>query len=156
MTHPLVPQVLELAAPVADQLGLEVVEAVFQTNQSPPVLRIDVRSLENEDTGLADCEKMSQALEAVLDTTDILPDAYVLEISSPGVASDLTCDRDFIVFKGFMVEVRLAEPHRDKQTWVGQLVRRDETAVVLSQKGKLVALPREQVVQVELSNQSPE
>jgi ribosome maturation factor RimP len=156
MTHPLVPQVLELAAPVADQLGLEVVEAVFQTNQSPPVLRIDVRSLEHEDTGLADCEKMSQALEAVLDTTDILPDAYVLEISSPGVASDLTCDRDFIVFKGFMVEVRLAEPHRDKQTWVGQLVRRDETAVVLSQKGKLVALPREQVVQVELSNQSPE
>ena len=156
MTHPLIPQVLELATPVADQLGLEVVDAVFQTNQSPPVLRIDVRSLENEDTGLADCEKMSQALEAVLDTSDIIPDAYVLEISSPGVSSDLATDRDFVVFKGFMIEVRLAEPYRGKQTWVGQLVRRDEEAVVLSQKGKAIALPRDLVAAVELSNQSPD
>ncbi|HIK44087.1 MAG TPA: ribosome maturation factor RimP [Leptolyngbyaceae cyanobacterium M65_K2018_010] len=156
MTHPLIPQVLELAAPVAKQLGLEVVEAVFQTNQSPPVLRIDVRSLENEDTGLEDCEKMSQALEAVLDQTDLIPDAYVLEISSPGVAPDLTTDRDFVVFKGFMVEVRLAEPYRGKRTWVGQLVRRDGESVVLSHKGKAMSLPRELVVAVELSNQSPD
>ncbi|NJL46248.1 MAG: ribosome maturation factor RimP [Leptolyngbyaceae cyanobacterium SM2_5_2] len=156
MTHPLIPQVLELATPVADQLRLEVVDAVFQTNQSPPVLRIDVRSLENEDTGLEDCEKMSQALEAVLDTSDLIPDAYVLEISSPGISSDLSTDRDFVVFKGFMVEVRLAEPHRGKQTWVGQLVRRDEEVVVLSQRGKAITLPRALVTAVELSNQSPD
>jgi ribosome maturation factor RimP len=156
MAHPLIPQVLALAAPVADQLGLEVVDAVFQTNQSPPVLRIDVRSLENEDTGLEDCEKMSQALELVLDSTDLIPDAYVLEISSPGISSDLSTDRDFVVFKGFMVEVRLAEPHRGKQTWVGQLVRRDEETVVLSQRGKAIALPRALVTAVELSNQSPD
>jgi ribosome maturation factor RimP len=156
MAHPLIPQVLALAAPVADQLGLEVVDAVFQTNQSPPVLRIDVRSLENEDTGLEDCEKMSQALELVLDSTDLIPDAYVLEISSPGISSDLSTDRDFVVFKGFMVEVRLAEPHRGKQIWVGQLVRRDEETVVLSQRGKAIALPRALVTAVELSNQSPD
>lgn len=156
MTHPIIPEVLALAAPVAEQLGLEVVEAVFQTNQSPPVLRVDVRSLENEDTGLEDCEKMSQALEVVLDDSNLLPDAYVLEISSPGVSSDLSTDRDFIVFKGFMVEVRLAEPYRGKQTWVGQLVRRDDEAVVISQKGKTTVLPRSQVAVVELSNQSPE
>jgi ribosome maturation factor RimP len=156
MTHPLIPQLLELAAPVAEQLGLEVVEAVFQTNQSPPVLRIDVRSLENEDTGLDDCEKMSQALEAVLETTALIPDAYVLEVSSPGVSSALETDRDFVVFKGFMVEVSLVEPHRGKQVWVAQLVKRDDSAVILSQKGKPIKLPRELVRSVELSNQSPE
>jgi ribosome maturation factor RimP len=156
MTHPIIPQVLALVAPVAEQLGLEVVEAVFQTNQSPPVLRIDVRSLENEDTGLEDCERMSQALEEVLDGSDLIPDAYVLEISSPGVSSDLSTDRDFIVFKGFMVEVRLAPPHRDQSTWVGQLVRRDDTTVVISQRGKLITLPRDSVIAVELSNESPD
>lgn len=156
MTHPLVPQVIDLAAPVAQQLGLEVVEAVFQTNQSPPVLRIDVRSLENEDTGLEDCEKMSQALEAVLDTCDLIPAAYVLEVSSPGVSSELSTDRDFVVFKGFMVEVNLSTPHKGKQTWVGQLIRRDQAAIVLSQKGKSVTLPRDLVVTVELSNQNPD
>ncbi|MFQ4137794.1 ribosome maturation factor RimP [Nodosilinea sp. PGN35] len=156
MVHPLIPQVLELVAPVAQELGLEVVEAVFHTNQSPPVLRIDVRSLENEDTGLDDCEKMSQALEAVLDTTDLIPDAYVLEVSSPGVSAALETDRDFVVFKGFMVEVALAEAHRGKKQWIGQLVRRDDEAVVLSQKGKSISLPRNLVQTVELSDQSPD
>ncbi len=156
MVHPLIPQILELAAPVAEELGLEVVEAVFQTNQSPPVLRIDVRSLENEDTGLNDCEKMSQALEAVLETTDIIPDAYVLEVSSPGVSPALETDRDFVVFKGFMVEVNLSAAHKDKRCWVGQLVRRDEAAVVLSQNGKPLSLPRALVTTVQLSDQSPD
>ncbi|MGF1566721.1 MAG: ribosome maturation factor RimP [Nodosilinea sp.] len=156
MTHPLVPQVLDLAAPVAQQLGLEVVEAVFQTNQSPPVLRIDVRSLDHEDTGLDDCEKMSQALEAILDTTELIPDAYVLEVSSPGISPELSTERDFLVFKGFMVEVALAEPLKGKAVWVGQLVKRDDAVVVLSQKGKLMTLPRDLITAVRLSDESPD
>lgn len=154
MVHPLIPKLLELAQPIAQQLGLELVDAVFQTNQSPPVLRVDVRSLEQEDTGLEDCEKMSQALEAALDATNLLADAYVLEISSPGVATELRRDRDFVVFKGFMVEVQLTAPHRGRQTWVGQLVRRDSTALVISQRGKAITLPQNLVLKVELSNQS--
>jgi ribosome maturation factor RimP len=156
MTHPLIPQILELAAPVAERLGLEVVDVVFQTNQSPPVLRLDVRNLHHEDTGLDDCETMSQAFEAVLDTTDLIPDAYVLEVSSPGISPQLSTDRDFLVFKGFMVEVQLTAAHRDKQLWVGQLVRRDDTAIVLNQKGRSISLPRELASRVQLSNQSPD
>lgn len=154
MTHPLIPKLLDLANPIAQPLGLEVVGAVFQTNQSPPVLRVDVRSLEQEDTSLEDCQKMSQALDAALDATDLLTDAYVLEVSSPGVESELRSDRDFVVFKGFMVEVQLTEPHRGRQTWVGQLVRRDSTALVISQRGKPITLPHNLVLKVELSNQS--
>ena len=154
MTHPLVPQVLDLAAPIAQQLGLEVVAAVFQTNQSPPVLRIDVRNLASDDTGLEDCANMSQALEAILDTTDLIPDAYVLEVSSPGISPQLSVDRDFLVFKGFMVEITLTEPYRSKQAWIGQLLRRDDDAVVISQKGKPIAIPRDLVETVYLSNQS--
>lgn len=156
MTHPLVPQILELAAPIADHLGLEIAGAVFQTNQSPPVLRIDVRNLHSEDTSLDDCEQMSQALETALDASNIIPDAYVLEVSSPGISSELTNDRDFTVFKGFMVEVQLSTPHRGKQTWVGQLVRRDETAILISHKGRTTSLPQALVSSVHLSNQTPD
>lgn len=155
MTHPLVPQVIDLAAPVAEKLGLEVVGAVFQTNQSPPILRIDIRNLQQEDTGLDDCENMSQALEAVLDTTDIIPDAYVLEISSPGISPSLTTDRDFVAFKGFMVEVKLSEPFKGKQVWIGRLLYRDESSVALSQKGKTRKVPRSLVTTTQLSNESP-
>jgi ribosome maturation factor RimP len=150
MTHPLIPQIIELATPVAHSLGLDVVGAVFHTHQHPPVLRVDIRNLE-QDTGLDDCERMSRALEAALDASDFIPDAYVLEISSPGVARSLTTDREFISFKGFPVVVTTTEPHDGQVTWAGQLVRRDETALHLSQKGRSISIPRQLISKVQLA-----
>ncbi len=156
MTHPLIPHILDLATPLAEELGLNVVDAVFQTNHAPPVLRIDVRNCQQEDTSLEDCERMSQALEAALDEVELIPDAYVLEVSSPGISSHLSSDRDFTVFKGFMVEVQLIEPYKDRQTWLGQLVRRDDETLHLSRKGRPIKLPRTLVKTVQLSDQPPE
>jgi ribosome maturation factor RimP len=149
MTHPLIPQIIDLATPVAETLGLEVVGAVFHTNQNPPVLRVDIRNLQ-QDTGLADCERMSTALDAELEAADIIPDAYVLEISSPGISRLLSSDREFITFKGFPVTVKATEPDSRIKEWKGLLLSRDETAVYLNQKGRPVKIPRSQIVKVEL------
>ncbi len=153
MTHPLVPQVVELASPIAQGMGLEIVEAVFQTNQSPPVLRIDVRNPNQEDTGLDDCERLSVTLTEALDESALIPDAYVLEVSSPGVSDVLTSDRDFAVFKGFPVEVQLSEPHKKKQVWQGSLVGRDEEKLSLNLKGRAVTIPRDLIRSVQLSSE---
>jgi ribosome maturation factor RimP len=149
MTHPLVPQVIEMATPVAEELGLEVVGAVFHTNQRPPVLRVDIRNKE-QDTGLNDCERMSRALEASLDAASIIPDAYVLEVSSPGISRQLTTDREFLTFKGFGVIVSTSPPHEGQQDWAGQLIRRDENKVFLNLKGRIVEIPRSQITKVQL------
>jgi ribosome maturation factor RimP len=149
MSHPVIPNVLELAAPVAEALGLEVVNAVFRTNQSPPVLRVDVRNLAG-DTGLEDCAQMSRALEEVLDAAAVLPDAYVLEISSPGVSRNLESDREFISFKGFPISVTTHEPHGGSTAWSGTLIGRDEQAVRINLKGRIVAIPRDLVARVYL------
>lgn len=149
MTHPLIPHILELAHPVAQALNLEVVNAVFHTSQHPPLLRIDVRNL-SLDTGLEDCEKMSRALEEVLEASASLPDAYVLEVSSPGVSEFLTSDRDFKSFRGFPVVVITQEPYHGRSEWEGSLVGRDETTVRLTQRGRAIAIPRALVSQVQL------
>lgn len=149
MTHPLVPQIIELSTPVAKELGLEVVGVVFHTNQNPPVLRLDIRNPQ-QDTGLDDCERMSRALEACLDSAQIVPDSYVLEISSPGVSSLLVDERDFISFKGFPITVFTSPPHKGKQEWSGQLISRDESKVYLNRKGRTVGIPRSCVTKIEL------
>lgn len=150
MTHPLIPQIIDLAVPLAESLGLEVVGAVFQTNQRPPVLRVDIRNLER-DTGLDDCEQMSRVLESKLDETRVIPDAYVLEVSSPGISRVLSTDREFISFKGFTVTVTMSEPHAGHKEWIGQLIGRDDEAVHLSQKGRAIAIPRLLVTRVQLA-----
>jgi ribosome maturation factor RimP len=149
MPHPLIPQITELATPVAASLGLDVVGAVFHTNQSPPILRVDIRNQE-QDTSLQDCARMSQALEAVLDESDVIPDAYVLEVSSPGISRILTTDREFISFKGFPVEVTTLEPYKGQNTWAGNLIRREDESIHLSQKGRAIAIPRSLIERVQL------
>ncbi|MEM9216982.1 MAG: ribosome maturation factor RimP [Cyanobacteria bacterium P01_F01_bin.150] len=149
MTHPLIPKIMDMATPIADNLGLDVVNAVFQTNQSPPVLRIDIQS-RSGDTGLEDCEAMSHSLDLMLEETQLIPDAYVLEISSPGVSKILSSDRDFVSFKGFPVLVETNEPHKGETHWKGNLMGRNETAVSLSLKGRTVKIPNAIIKTVEL------
>ena len=151
MTHPLIPQLIDLATPVAEDLGLEVVGAVFYTNRRPPVLRVDIRNSAG-DTGLDDCERMSRALEERLDATDIIPDTYVLEISSPGISRQLSTEREFISFKGYAVIVKTSEPFEGQKVWRGQLIRRDDTEVYISQKGRAIAIPRQLVTHVQLDD----
>ncbi|MBD0344430.1 MAG: ribosome maturation factor RimP [Coleofasciculus sp. Co-bin14] len=153
MTHPLIPQLIDLATPVAEQLDLEVVGAVFHTDRRPPVLRVDIRNRFG-DTSLDDCERMSRALEEQLDATDIIPDAYVLEISSPGISRQLTTDREFISFKGFAVIVMTSEPYEGHKEWRGKLIGRDETGIYLNQKGRAIAIPRQLVTRVQLDDKA--
>jgi ribosome maturation factor RimP len=151
MAHPLIPQITDIANPVATELGLEVVAISFHTNQRPPALRVDIRNPQAE-TGLDDCARMSRSLEAALDATDLISFAYALEISSPGTSRELTTDREFNAFQGFAVRVTATEPISGKTEWHGNLVRRDDTAVYLSQKGRSIEIPLSLVDKVSLDD----
>ena len=59
-------------------------------------------------------------------------------------------DREFISFKGFAVTVSTSEPYEGQQEWSGQLIKRDETALYLNQKGRAIAIPRSVIVKVQL------
>jgi len=149
MSHPVIPQVMALARPIAAALDLEVVDAVFQTNQSPPVLRLDVSS-KTGDTSLEHCTEMSRSLEEAIEGEALLPDAYVLEVSSPGVSEVLTQDRDFISFKGFPIVVQTTEPYKGQTRWEGTLMRREDEQLLLNLKGRPVKIPRSLVQEVRL------
>ena len=150
MSHPLIPQIFQIVEEVALPLGLEVVDVVLQTNKNPVVLRVDIRN-PDQNTGLEDCERMSRALEPTLDAADLIPQAYVLEISSPGAERQLQGDREFVAFRGFMVTVSSTVLHEGKQSWSGHLMSRDDTHVTISLKGRIVNIPRELVERVELT-----
>ncbi|MEM9272510.1 MAG: ribosome maturation factor RimP [Cyanobacteria bacterium P01_F01_bin.143] len=149
MTHPLIPQIVDLAEPLLQDLNLELVEIVFQTNKKTPLLKIKVRN-RNQDTSLEDCERMSRLLEEKLDQTMTIPGAYVLEVSSPGISSVLTTDREFLSFKGFPVVVETVSPFKNRQQWSGRLQGRDEESLFINQKGKIMTIPRELVAKVEI------
>jgi ribosome maturation factor RimP len=151
MTHPLIPQITDLATPIVQEMGLEIVDVVFQTNKRPPVLRVDIRNLAS-DTSLNDCERVSRVLESTLDEKGIIPSAYVLEISSPGISRHLSSEKDFVAFKGFAVNVTTNPPYLDKKEWQGRLQGRDAEAIYINCKGRAIAIPCALVTQVQLAD----
>lgn len=114
-------------------------------------MRVDIRNL-TRDTSLDDCEKVSRALDTTLDEAAVMPGAYVLEVSSPGISRQLSSDRDFLAFKGFAVVIKTYAPYLDKKEWLGQLQGRDQEAVYINQKGRSIAIPRELIAKVQLSS----
>ncbi|MCD8119506.1 MAG: ribosome maturation factor RimP [Lachnospiraceae bacterium] len=80
-----------------------------------------------------DCELVSRALEAKLDAEDLIPEAYILEVSSPGLGRALKKDRDFARSLGEEVEVHLfaAEQKGMGKDFVGVLAGYDADSVTI-------------------------
>jgi ribosome maturation factor RimP len=91
------------------RLGFELVDAVWAGTAGRPILRIriDVPEERQEGGGVTvhDCAVVSRALEAWLDQLPVMPERYVLEVSSPGLERPLTRPRDWTRFAGQQVAV---------------------------------------------------
>ncbi len=57
-----------------------------------------------------DCVMISRKISEVMDSIDPIKDAYILEISSPGIERPLKKFKDFERFSGEKVEVKLYAP----------------------------------------------
>ena len=96
---------------------------------------------------LDDCQTISEQLSAKLDEANIIGNAYILEVSSPGIDRILKKDRDFIREAGKVVDVTLYAPLNGKKLFVGELEGRDAEFLRLKDTEPL---PRDKVALVRL------
>ena len=108
-----VPEVAgELEARI-EGLGYELVDVQWAGSARRPLVRIRIdRPAGGPGAGTADgvtvedCARVSRALEGWLDRLEVMPERYVLEVSSPGVDRPLNRERDFNRFAGRKVAVQ--------------------------------------------------
>ena len=101
------PRLNELVEGTAIEIGLDLIEYdLFQAGQRK-ILRIFI----DKDGGInvEDCRKMSKQLSVALDLEDILPFAFLLEVSSPGVDRPLQKKRDFERQRGRTIKINYRE-----------------------------------------------
>lgn len=72
-------------------------------------VQILVQRTDGSDISLDECASLSAPLGEAMDAAGLLADAYVLEVSSPGVSDELQDDRDFRSFRGFPIEVQFRD-----------------------------------------------
>ena len=78
-----------------------------------------------------DCELVSRSLSDLLDKNDFIPDAYILEVSSPGLGRQLKRDKHFERSIGEEVEIKLYKTIDKKKELVGKLVSFDQNILTI-------------------------
>ncbi|MDE7029343.1 MAG: ribosome maturation factor RimP [Lachnospiraceae bacterium] len=84
-----------------------------------------------EGVGIIDCENVSRAFSEKLDEEDFIPEAYILEVSSPGLGRALKKDRHLQQSLGEEVEVKTYRPIDHQKEFTGILMAFDKDTVTI-------------------------
>src|SRR5467141_445285 len=100
-----VEQVRVVASRVAESYGLEIFDVQFRREAHGMVLRIQIdrpgpAATAEDSVSVEDCARVSRDLSAILDVEDVVPSAYTLEVSSPGLDRPLRHADDYRRFAG--------------------------------------------------------
>jgi ribosome maturation factor RimP len=115
-----------------------------------PALRSLIGESRAAGPSLEDCERVSRDLSAALDVADLIPHAYQLEVSSPGLDRPLRRERDFARFAGQNVRVRLVDGVEGRRNFSGTLRGAKDGLVEVECDGRSYQLPVEQVAKANL------
>ncbi|GLQ20776.1 ribosome maturation factor RimP [Algimonas porphyrae] len=99
-------RILALAEPIAADLGLRIVRVRVMAGKRRTV-QIMAERLSDGLMGIENCEALSRELSATMEVEDPLDDAYVLEVSSPGIDRPLTAIEDFSAYEGYLARLEL-------------------------------------------------
>ena len=94
-----------IARPVVEQLGYQLWDVRYEKEGPDHFLRIFI----DKDGVMSteDCEKVSRALDPLIDEADPIEESYYFEVSSPGLGRRLTRPEHFLAVQGQKILVRL-------------------------------------------------
>ena len=114
MAGDVVEQVRGIAARVAASCGLAIFDVQFRREGQGMVLRVLIdrsgpSATAEESVSVDDCARVSRDLSAILDVDDVIPTAYTLEVSSPGLDRPLRHPDDYRRFAGRRAKLVMRE-----------------------------------------------
>lgn len=135
--------------PIAEANNVEIYDVEYVKEGKEWYLRAYVDKPDG--VTIDDCEKVSRAFSDQLDVEDFIQDAYILEVSSPGLGRQLKKDRHFEKSIGKSVEVKLFEAMNGQKEWTGILRSYDKHNIVITDTdGNETEFERSKIAQIRL------
>ncbi len=131
-----VEHVRAIAERVATGCGLEIFDVQFRREAPGMVLRVQLdrpgpAATAQDCVSVDDCARVSRDLSAILDVEDVVPTAYTLEVSSPGLDRPLRRDDDYQRFTGRRAKIVMRERVDGQGFFKGRLGGLDGDAVLI-------------------------
>lgn len=123
----------EILLPIVEEYGFELVDVEYVKEGSTWYLRAYI----DKPGGISidDCEAVSRRLSDILDEKDYINEAYILEVSSPGLGRPLKKEKDFKRSLGEEVEIRTYRMIEKQKEFTGILKDYDEKTVTIEVDG---------------------
>ncbi|MCF0149207.1 MAG: ribosome maturation factor RimP [Clostridium sp.] len=148
----LLEKIYQLVRPVADELNYEIYHIEYVKENGEYYLRIYI----DKDGGitLTDCEKLSRRVSEIMDVEDPIPDAYYLEVSSPGLNRGLYTDVHYKKQIGKEVLIRFTKSFEGRKNVKGILKEVTEDSVVVEYEAeKLLTIPKDKIKSANLEGE---
>jgi len=136
-----VEQIERLLGPILRSLGLTLWELEYRKEGPRWMLRVFI-DREGSGVTLDECEAVSRDLGALLDVEDIVPHAYTLEVSSPGLDRTLSRLEHYVRFRGSMLRIKTFQPINGQKVFRGRLKDSDAHVVTIElPDGSMLDIP---------------
>lgn len=127
-------RILELAEPIAEALGMEIVRVRVMGGKTTTCQIMTERH--DGDVNVADCARLSRKLSAVFEEVDPIAGEYHLEVSSPGIDRPLTALAHFARWEGFEAKLELDRLVEGRKRYRGLLAGVEDNNVLIDLAGE--------------------
>ena len=120
----------ELLLPIVEANGFELVDVEFVKEGADWYLRGYI----DKEGGITinDCETVSRAFSDALDAADFIEEAYIMEMSSPGLGRPLKKEKDYVRAKGKEIEIHTYRAIEKQKEFTGILTDWNENSVTIA------------------------
>lgn len=135
-----------LIEPVVDEHDCELVDVEVTRPRGPGLFRVVVDSRAGDGrVPIERCASISRELSTLLDAADLMPGAYRLEVSSPGLDRVLTREKDFEAAVGKEIRVQTRRPLEGRKRFRGRLVAFEAGVLKMNVDGDPALIPFDEV-----------
>lgn len=139
----------ELLLPITEKYGVEIYDVEYVKEGSDFYLRAYIDK--EGGVNIIDCENVSRALSDALDEKDFIDDAYILEVSSPGLGRTLKKDRHLEKSIGMDVEIKLYKPVDKVKEFEGTLLSFNTEEITINMDGEEKSFLRSDIAVIKLA-----
>lgn len=139
----------EILIPIVADAGVEIYDVEYVKEGSDWYLRVYIDKPEG--VNINDCEVVNRALSAKMDELDFIDDAYILEVSSPGLGRALKKERHFEKSIGQEVEVKTYKAIDKEKQFVGILQSFEDGVITIETEKKEMKFEKADVASVRLT-----
>ena len=137
---------VKLLEPITAECGVRIYDVEYVKEGKDYYLRCYI----DKDGGvnIEDCERVSRALSAKLDEEDFISEAYILEVSSPGLGRQLKKDSHLEYSLGEDVDISLYEAVYGAKEHTGKLKTFDKENITIEADGEELVFKRKAIARI--------